>query len=182
MKKIIIPIIIAAALGIGGGIAAVTLKGTDTTIAAAETEVSNDLLKPGTYYLNGDVNAEMWIEVNPDFLTLKGTDIDKSLTEAAINANYELAQSLESASVDIDFPVTQAISTSQLDELKQLYCAEKLYQLEYVGLPGSSYVIMVDRYNEITDRKELLKSNAGFRFNEQTNTIICSIGDFTLVE
>ncbi len=141
-----------------------------------------DILKSGTYYLNGDVNAEMWIEVNPDFLTLKGTDIDKSLTEAAIDANYALAQSLESASIDGDFPVTQAISTSQLDELKQLYCAEKLYQLKYVGLPGSSYAIMVDRFNEITDRKELLKSNAGFRFNEQTNTIIASIGEFTLVE
>ena len=180
MKKINIPVIIAAVLGVGGGVAAVSLNIANST-AEADTEI-NDILKSGTYYLNGDVNAEMWIEVNPDFLTLKGTDIDKSLTEAAIDANYALAQSLESASIDGDFPVTQAISTSQLDELKQLYCAEKLYQLKYVGLPGSSYAIMVDRFNEITDRKELLKSNAGFRFNEQTNTIIASIGEFTLVE
>lgn len=142
MKKIIIPVIIAAVLGVGGGVAAVSLNIANST-AEADTEI-NDILKSGTYYLNGDVNAEMWIEVNPDFLTLKGTDIDKSLTEAAIDANYALAQSLESASIDGDFPVTQAISTSQLDELKQLYCAEKLYQLKYVGLPGSSYAIMVD--------------------------------------
>lgn len=182
MKKIIIPVIIAAALSVGGGVAAVALNGTNTTIADANAEAANGLLKPGTYYLNGDVNAEMWFEVNPDFLTLKGTDIDKSLTEAAINGNYELAQSLENASIDIDFPVTQAISTSQLDELKQLYCAEKLYQLKYVGLPGSPYVIKVDRDNTTTDRKELLNSSAGFRFNEQTNTISLSLGDFTLVE
>lgn len=181
MKKIIIPVIIAAALGVGGGIAAVTLNIANSTTAAADADI-NDILKSGTYYLNGDVNAEMWIEVNPDFLTFKGTDIDKSLTEAAINGNYELAQSLESASIDIDFPVTQAISTSQLDELKQLYCAEKLYQLRYIGQPDSPYVILVDRDNTTTDRKELLTSNAGFRFNDQTNTISLSLGVFTLVE
>lgn len=182
MKKIIFPVIIAAVLGIGGGIAVVTLNGTNTTIAAAETEVSNDILKSGTYYLNGDVNAEMWIEVNPDFLTFKGTDIDKSLTEAAIKGNYELAKSLEDASLDIGYTATDEVTANQLEELKQLYCAEKLYQLQYVGLPGSPYVIMVDRYNTTTDRKELLTSNAGFGFDDQTNTISLSLGVFTLVE
>ncbi len=40
MKKIIIPVIIAAVLGVGGGIAAVTLNGANNT-AAADIEVSN---------------------------------------------------------------------------------------------------------------------------------------------
>lgn len=182
MKKIIIPVIIAAALGVGGGIAAVTLNGANSTTAIADIEVSNDLLKSGTYYLNGDVNADMWVEVNPDFLTLKGTDIDKSLTEAAVRLNAELAQSLADASVDIDYPVVDEISESKLEELKQLYCAEKLYQLEYIGMETIPYTIKVDRDNIITDRKELLKSNADFPFNDKTNTISLAIGEFTLVE
>lgn len=179
MKKIIIPVIIAATLGVGGGIAAVALNDTNNT-AVADIEVSNDLLKPGTYYLNGDVNAEMWIEVNPDFLTLKGTDIDKSLTEAAIKSNRALEQSLKENDIDLDIP--EDVSAKQLEELKQLYCADKLYQLLYIGLETMPYIIKVDRDNIITEREELLDTNAGFSFDDKTNTISLSVGEFTLVE
>ncbi len=109
----------------------------------------------------------MWIEVNPDFLTLKGTDIDKSLTEATIRLDGELAQSLKK-DFDMDFPVTDKISASKLEELKQLYCAEKLYQLQYIGMETIPYSINVDRDNSITDRKKLLKIGAALTLNKKS--------------
>lgn len=170
MKKIIIPVIIAAALGVGGGVAAVTLRGAGDSANAA-IEVSNDILKSGTYYLDGDVNAEVWVEVTPDYITLKGTDIDKALTEAIIRDFGEF-----------DIPVTDEKLELQLNENKRLYCTEQLYQLQYLGLEDIPYVIKVDRDNLITDREELLNTNAGFRFNDKTNTISLAVGEFTLVE
>ncbi|MBD5130432.1 MAG: hypothetical protein HDT43_11025 [Ruminococcaceae bacterium] len=172
MKKIIIPIVIAiaAVLGVVGGIAAVTVYSAnlDTGINSL---VSNDILKSGKYYLNGDVNAEMWFEVNPDFLTLKGNDIDKSLTEFVLSHHADT--------------VADEVVSSELETLKQLYCAEKLYQLTYIGIEDRMpYAIYVDRDNTITDREELVDYGkaAAFRFNDQTNTIGNYIGEFTLVE
>lgn len=170
MKKIIIPVILAAVLGVGGGAAAVILNRSNTA-SAAVTEDSNAALKPGIYYLNGDVNAEMWIEVNPDFLTLKGSDLDNSLAEA-LRKLYEEDNAL----------LTDEELRAQLEALKQLYCAEKLYQLQPVEIEGCTHAIKVDRDNTITDREELLKTNAGFRFNDKTNTIGLAVGDFILVE
>lgn len=182
MKKIIIPVIIAAVLGIGGGVAAVTLNIANNTTAAADVQVSNELLKSRTYYLNGDVNAEMWVEVNPDFLTLKGTDLDKSLTEAALRLHEEHERSLKEASISLEISADDETMALELEEFKQLYCAEKLYQLKYVGLETIPYTIKVDCDNTITDREELLRTNAGFPFNDKTNTISLAIGDFILVE
>ena len=169
MKKIVIPIILAAVLGVGGGIAAVTMN--RATIASADIpEVSNDILKPGKYYLNGDVSTDKWIEVTPDYIALKGTDVEEWLMDG-IRGFYENG----------DIPFTEEMVQRDFEENKLLYC-DKLYQLTEFGAKNSPYIICVDRDNKITDRKELLNTNAGFVFNDKTNMISLSIGDFILVE
>lgn len=169
MKKIVVPIILAAVLGVGSGIAAVTLN--RTTIASAEIpEVSNDLLKPGRYYLNGDVSTEIWFEVTPDRLSLKGTDVDEWLMDD-VRGFYEGG----------NIPFTEEMLKRDLETSKLLYF-DKLYQLTEYGAKDKPYFIKIDRDNTITDREELLNTNAGFVFNDKMNTISLSLGDFTLVE
>lgn len=169
MKKVVIPIILAAVLGIGGGIAAVTLN--RTTIASAESpEVSNDLLKSGRYYLNGDVSAEIWFEVTPERLSLEGTNVEEWLMDN-VRGFYEGG----------DIPFTEEMVERDFEENKLLYC-DKLYQLVEYGAKDKPYCILVDRDNKTTDREELLNSNAGFVYNDKTNTISLSLGDFILVE
>lgn len=171
MKKIILPIILAAVLGIGGGIAAVTLNLANTASADITEIVSNDLLKPGKYYLDGDVSTDIWIEVTPDHLSLKGSDLDNWLLIRGRKLHDEN-----------NIAVTDEQLVDMLDSWHQLFCANKLYQLSRFGVSEWPYIINVDRDNTITDREELLDSNAGFRFNDKTNTIALAVGDFTLVE
>ena len=167
MKKIIVPIIIAAALGVGGGITAVMLN--RSNVADAETpEPVHEVpeLKTGKYYLNGDKSSGLWIEVNPEFLTLKGDDVDASLRKA-INDD-----AVENENVEAEF-----------SNAKELYCTEKIYSVSYFGTENVPYIINVSRHNTVSTPEELKNSNAGFPYNADTNTIkLALLGHFTLVE
>lgn len=174
MKKIILTGIIAAVLGIGGGVTAVLLNRSNTAVA---NDVEGDFVdlevKSGTYYLNGDKNAELWIEVNPEFLILKGTDVDKSLMDMAIKTCEE----------DSEDPTEEGVNYT-FEHAKELFCAEKLYVVQYVNLQYP-YMICVSRDNSVTDRSELKekKKTAVFPYDNKTNAIqLGTLGDFILVE
>lgn len=168
MKKIVVPIIIAAALGIGGGITAVMLNKSNVAGADAVegTAPDNFEVKSGKYYLNGDKNSDLWIEVNPDFLILKGEDVDASIRKAITERAFE----------------NEAIE-EEISEAKILYCTQKIYSAVHVGFESYSHLILVSRHNTESDPEKLIDSNAGFLYDADTNTINLSLfGDFTLVE
>ncbi|MDE6728762.1 MAG: hypothetical protein K2J80_12620, partial [Oscillospiraceae bacterium] len=151
-----------------GGITAVMLnKGTVANAGTNDEFLPVDnLLKCGNYYLGGDKNADLWIEVNPDFLILKGTDVDVSIRKAIT----------ERALPDEDVE-------REISEAKILYCTEKVYAVTVFGTEKSPYMILVSRHNTVSDPKELENTNAAFPYNDTTDTINLSLfGDFTLVQ
>lgn len=172
MKKIIIPIIAAAILGVGAGVTAVMINranvATADELAFEEVEV-----KSGNYYLNGDVDSGLWIEVTPETISLKGDDIDKSLREGT-TALYK---------VEID-ELDEEFMQEEVDKRKLLYCEEKPYFAHIVNLSKSRCMICVDRENRpVENREDLLNTNAGFPYDDTTDTIhLALFGDFTLVE
>ncbi len=168
MKKFIIPIILAAVLGVGGGVAAIIISRAD--IASADEEIVHEP-KAGKYYLNGDKNSDLWITVNPDFLQLCGNDIDKTLMDAARKDYAEFED------------VTEESIQQYFNELKALYCAEKVYVVKTFLPEKSEDLIKVSRDNKHTDRESLEKSDAAFRYNYEKNSIrLGLLGDFILVE
>lgn len=171
MKKIIIPIIIAAALGVGGGITAVMMN----KPVSADKDRSIPEVKTGNYYLNGDKNSGVWFEVTPDYLSLKGDDVDGYLRSVIIK-EYEEDEVLQNATLTDDTLQTM------LEEYRVLFCGEKIYVVSYMGLESMPYVINVSRDNTATTSEELLKSNAGFPYNGKDTIMLKTMGDFILVD
>lgn len=174
MKKFIIPVIIAAVLGVGGGAAAVMINKPWAANADDDDVLypTNIEVKSGNYYFNGDTQSGMWIEVNPDFLILKGDKVDELMTEAIIDQYNRL----------YDAPPTEEQLQNQMEEDKLLYCTEKVYLIEKVGTSKTPFTIKVSRDNVNTDMESLKKSNAAFRFNGTDTIHLGLFGDFILVE
>lgn len=175
MKKIIIPVIIAAVLGVGSGVTAVLVNRANTATANyLEGEIVDLEVKSGTYYLNGDKNAELWFEATPDHLILKGKDVDKSIKNAII-------EDLEEGSM----PFNDDDINATLEITKMLYCGEKIYVAEYVNMEYP-YWLLISRDNSEKDRSELKENSsaaAAWAHNDKTNTIKTGLfGEFTLVE
>lgn len=175
MKKFVLPIIIAAVLAVGGVTAAVMLNREPAANEDADGGylpddfLPDDLLKCGNYYLNGDKNADLWLEVNPDFLILKGNNVDNSLREAIRKDFGSSAYTAE----EFD---------KRFDDLHLLYCTEKAYIVTSFIPERAQYSINVSRNNKHTD-PESLKKGAAFIFNADENSIHLGLfGDFILVE
>lgn len=134
-------------------------------------DVSTDVeLKSGKYYLNGDKNSDLWVVVTPDFLQLQGKDVDKSLMDA-LKKDYWVTD------------VKDENFKKNFDEVKALYCAEKIYLLEDFLPEQSKYTIKVSRDNKHTDIESLKKFGAAFIFIPTENSIsLGPLGDFILVE
>lgn len=172
MKKFIVPIIAAAILGVGAGVTAVMMNRTNVATADApgleEVEV-----KSGNYYLNGDVDSDLWIVVTSETISLKGNDIDTSMREG-VALMYEK---------DVD-ELDEEFMQEQVDKFKLLFCEEKPYFAYVVNTSNWRCVIHVDRFNEPVEKREDLQyTNAGFLYEDTTDTInLALFGDFTLVE
>lgn len=177
MKKYIVPIVIAVVLIIGAIVAVVLINknrpenaevSDDNYRPLTEEEIypSDVEVKSGTYYLNGDRNSDLWVEVNPDFLILKGDDVDASIRNAIVERATE----------------NEAIE-EEISDAKILYCTEKVYTVSHIGIKDVPYCIHVSRDNTESDPEKLIHSNAGFPYNPDTNTIRLSLfGNFTLAE
>lgn len=171
MKKIIIPIIIAAVLGVGGGIAAVKMS---RPVTATEDPAIPEV-KTGKYYLDGDKNSGLWIEVYSDYLTLNGDDVDGAIRDAVIKGYEEC----EDAAAP---PVTEEIIERQCEDTKLLYCGKKLYAVRCVNPQDRFYAIHVSRDNTASTKEELLASDAAFVFNGKDTIELGAFGSFVLVD
>lgn len=172
MKKIIIPIIAAAILGVGAGVTAVMMN--RANVATADEPAFEEVeVKSGKYYLNGDVNSSLWIVVTPDTISLKGDDMEASLREYATTFFEESKQDVSEQDIQ-----------DYIDALRLLYCEEKPYYARVVNVRSARCEIKVDRHNRpVESREDLLNSNASFLYEDTTDTIFLSVfGDFTLVE
>lgn len=176
MKKIIIPVIIAAVLGVGSGVTAVLVS--RSNMAAANDNQGDFVeleIKSGIYYLNGDKNAELWVEATPDHLVLKGNDVERSMTDAIIKVFEEDSN-----------PITDEAFNTTFEDAKMVYGTEKIYAVQYIGMESFPYWIHVSRDNSEKDRSELVENfgrTAVFPYDDKTNTIKLGLfGDFTLVE
>ena len=164
MKKIIIPIIAAAILGVGGGVTAVMMNRANVATAdepEMEPYPTDVEVTSGRYYFNGDKDSGLWVEVNSDFLTLKGDDIEAALREAA-------------GGVDVNY-----------NNMKLLYCAEKDYVVRNFMPDRSEYILNISRSGERLDDEIIKEDNgaAALKYNKADNTIhLGAFGDFTLVE
>lgn len=170
MKKIIIPIIAAAILGVGGGVTAAMMN--RSNVATADEPAFEEVeVKSGNYYLNGDVDSGLWIVVTPETISLKGDDIEASLRETAISR----LDGQEISEQDIQ---------DYMDATRLLYCEEKPYYAYVVNVQSARCTIKVDRHNRpVENREDLLNTNAGFLYEDTTDTIyLGAFGDFTLVE
>lgn len=172
MKKIVIPIIIAAVLGAGGVTAAVIITGNnakkqETVYSAPPAEELK--ITSGRYYLNGDKSQKVWMEVNPDFITLAGDDADDHLMNHAkkLYENYDNAD--------------DAIK-SNYEASKQIFFGEKYYSVKFLG--DTMYAIEVSRYGDDTSAVYPIEGGdkATFSYYKDENRIHCSHGDFILVE
>lgn len=166
-KKLAMGLAAAAAviLALGGGIVMLTLDRADIAITDDDPimdEYPTDVEVPsGKYFFNGDINSGLWVEVNPDFLTLKGDDIETSLRDAAggVEANY--------------------------NNMKLLYCAEKDYVVRNFKPDKQEYVLNISRSGERMDDESIRNDDfaAGLMYNKAENTIhLGAFGDFILVE
>lgn len=171
IKKFIVPIIIAAVLGVGAGAATVIMNKQANAGLLSVTE-----LECGTYYLNGDKNSDLWLEVNPDFLIVKGNDVDSSLKTAITVKFHDLDPN---ASHDED---TQKMLDTEFEECKLLYFTEKIYMVKEFIPEQSKSLIAISRDN--TDTYDKLEfSDAAFIYNYAEKSIHTGLfGDFILVE
>lgn len=172
MKKFIIPIIAAAILGVGVGVTTIAMNRANVANAGAPSFEEVEV-KSGNYYLNGDADSCLWIVVTPETISLKGDDIDASL-RAGVAAMYEK---------DVD-ELDKEFMQDEVDKFNLLYCEEKPYYAYVVNTSKTRCVIHVNRHNEpVENREDLRSSNAGFCYDDTTDTIHLSFfGDFTLVE
>lgn len=172
MKKFVVPIIIVAALGVGSGVTAIMMNRHVEADLPVVTE-----LECGTYYLNGDKNSNLWMEVNPEFLIVKGTDIDNSL-KAAITSEFHGLDPDSAPDED-----TAAIMQTEFDKCKTLYCTEKAYLVEEFLPVKSKSKIKISRDNTETDIEELKNSDAALIYNYAEKSINTTLfGDFILVK
>lgn len=170
-KKLAMGLAAAAAviLAVGGGIIMLTHNRADIGITddpeiyEYTEEYPTDVeVTCGKYYFNGDINSGLWVEVNPDFLTLKGDDIEAALRGA------------EGGEVEINY-----------NRMKLLYCAEKDYVIRNFKPDKSEYIIMISRTGERMDDESIKNERgvAGLLYKKAENSIrLGALGDFILVE
>ena len=124
----------------------------------------------GTYYLNGDKNADVWIEVDPDFIIIKGVDIDTSVRDAIIKDFEE--DSISYTDEDVN-------TTAKL--FKETFCTEMRYAVQYIGFEKFPYSITYGNDDPVTG--EFKPISHALPYDDKTKTIRSGLfGEFTLVE
>lgn len=165
MKKFVVPIILAAALGIGGGVTAIMLNRFTT---ASDTNRNTLEVKCGNYYLNGDKNSGMYFELTENYLALRydGIDVYAVTKDACVK--------------DGD---AENIAEDAARQLVDDYTKENPYVVSAFGTKTTPYQLMIHWTGDGIDGEGgKIYSGIGFRYNGY-DTITCSpFGDFILVE
>ena len=161
MKKIVIPIIIAAVLGAGGVVATVALNKPST--AVADNEVGAPEIAEGKYYLNGDVNSGAYFELTDSTLKLN-FDVDgyAMVYDACINEGWD------------EWNADHTANMFLLD-----YCKENPYTV--FNLEHLTTIDIERHYANMNDDGTHADDIGSFKYDGKS--ISCSpLGDFTLVE
>lgn len=163
MKKIIIPIIVAAILGVGGGVTAVMMN----RPAVADEDGVIPEVKTGKYYLNGDVNSDIYVELTEDYIVtrISGDSLSK-FEEFCRNKGY-----------------TEEEVAINAERHRDDYCTERTYVLGVTGVDSVPYMLLT-HYDEeeaanTTDHRI---TGSGYKFDGDNKISLSLIGDFTLVE
>ncbi len=189
MKKIILPIILAAALGVGGGIAAVMLNRTNNAAAdaAPEDKVPENLeVKSGKYYLNGDKNSGLWIEVTPEYLVTKAdsSDIDSVLTSLLREIHRDAVDLNDFKTAESDFIDIDYVGEDELKSVKDLLFNEKEYALESFIPEQSRYLIAIScsSERELPESFVVNVNGSHLIYSRNENLIRSKLGDFILID
>lgn len=179
--KLAVAVAAVAVLGIVGVSLIIMNK---ANVATADTEIP--AVKSGTYYLNGDKNSDFWLEVNPEFLIVKGDNdkLDAFLRAHATKVLEELYSTIDPITAEELAKRKEDSIEENVQDVKNLCCVEKDYFIASYMPQYSRYLLKVSRTGErVTDRESLRKSDAAFIYNSATNTItIAPFGEFILVE
>lgn len=129
-KKLAMGLAAAAAvmLGVGGCITAVTMN----RPAAVDSELELPEVKLGRYYLNGDVNSDMYIELTEDYIVTRITDGDSlaMFEEFCRNMGY-----------------TEEEVAINAEKHRDNYCTERKYYLGVTGIKNVPYMLLI-HYDE----------------------------------
>lgn len=163
MKKFIIPIIIAAALGVGGAVTAVALN----RHADAEQDYidySVPELTYGKYYLDGNVDSGLWLELTPEHIELCGNDLKGSFFSAVENREG----------------LTGSDADTRSETLMSEYCKENPYVVTHSFRDGSCG-ILIDW--STVDEEQHRYNGTGYTYFSDSETLNFALfGDFILVE
>ncbi|MCH5205554.1 MAG: hypothetical protein J1F09_01290 [Oscillospiraceae bacterium] len=171
MKKFIIPIAIAVVLGIGGGIAAVMLsRGANSEIEnnGVQSEVIVPELKSGNYYLNGDIERDLYLEVTEDHISLKSADLVAEFKKVIL-AEWE-----EKGYEDIG----EEKINSSAEEYAKEYSPKNPYVISVTGIEEVPYAVLI-HWNG-TDASTY--TGSGYWFNGVDTLNLSWFGDFILVD
>lgn len=163
MKKIVISVIVAAALGIGGGVTAVMMN----RHATADKNTALPEVKTGKYYLNGDKNSGTYINVTENSIVIK--------TEGDALAYFENVcreAGFTEEEVEINAP-------RYLDD----YCTERKYVLSVTGAESVPYMLLThyDEKDAVNTTDHRL-SGSGYKFDGQNKISLSLVGEFIYVE
>lgn len=124
----------------------------------------------GTYYLNGDKNADVWIEIDPNYIIIKGVDIETSVRDAIIKDFEEDSRSFTDEDVN---------TTAKF--FKETFCTKMRYEVEYIGLENMPYAVTYGKDDPTTG--EFKPISTALPYNDRTKTIRSGLfGEFVLVE
>lgn len=158
MKKIIIPIIIAAALGIGGGVTAVMMN----RPATDEKNSAVPEVKTGLYYLNGDKNSDIYFELTGDYIALRinGDPVEKAKSYFAVQRTDDRA-------------------VKEAKDATDDYCKENPYIISVLGTSNIPYQIMI-HWND--EQSGPIYGGIGFDYNGSDKIRCQPFGDFILAK
>lgn len=174
MKKFIIPIVLAAALGIGGGIAVSMLN--KPVVADRSEELPE--VKTGNYYLNGDKDCGIYFELTDDYLALRieKSDPIKTVVGYVKNDNIDLPQDVLA---ELDTEGDDEADYGNAKRLYDDYSAENPYIISVFGTENTPFHLMI-HWDKNSSGPTY--GGTGFSYNGIDRITSHPFGDFILVE
>lgn len=158
MKKIIIPLVIAAIAGITAAIIAV--NGQKATAGEELPE-----LKCGNYYLDGNAENGLYLAVTDEFIALRGDDLETDFKEA-LQRDFE------------DMTAEEVEHSAR--ESAEDYSAENPYVIKKGFSEKAPYYVLI-HWTELPEDPDAF-SGYGYFFNGTDTLSLSGLGDFILAE
>lgn len=164
-QKLMIGIAAAAAviLSVGGCVTAVMMN----RPAAADSALQLPEVKTGRYYLNGDINSDIYVELTEDYIvTRMGGDSLARFEEFCRKKGY----SEKEVSINAE-------------KHRDDYCTERKYYLGVTGINSPPYMLLThydEEYAAISPDHRV--GGSGYCFDGEDRIWLSLIGDFIYVE